>query len=167
MQTAAEGCKFASRDIGQTQDSDRVGRTFTQKQASRASFRAYAADLYRMEHWCLFSDMDEPLDFEGRETAGLTRYLTGQDDTALQAEMLEMFPNGPLSEVAGQSYANSVQSFRFSDISTARAVEYTSESTGFAYDLRQNTLPQAKGRMLSGGPRQSPEYRAFLAGAAA
>lgn len=120
------------------------------------TFRAYAAERYGQDRWCLFADMDELFDFEGSETAGLaglTRYLAQQGYTALQAEMLEMFPKGPLSAARGLSYAEAVQSFRYSDISTVRAVDYTSGDTGFAYYLRQNTLPPGGAQMLLGGVR--------------
>lgn len=120
------------------------------------TFRAYAADRYGQDRWCLFADMDELFDFEGSETAGLaglTRYLTHQGYTALQAEMLEMFPEGPLSAATGLSYAEAVRSFRFSDISAVRTADYTSEDTGFAYYLRQNSLPPGGAQMLFGGVR--------------
>ncbi|MEW2912718.1 glycosyltransferase family 2 protein [Leisingera sp. JC11] len=120
------------------------------------TFRAYAADRYGRDRWCLFADMDELFEFEGSETAGLaglTRFLAQQGYTALQAEMLEMFPKGPLAGARGLSYAEAVQSFRFSDISAVRAVEYTSEDTGFAYYLRQNSLPPGGAQMQFGGVR--------------
>ncbi|UWQ78522.1 glycosyltransferase family 2 protein [Leisingera sp. S132] len=120
------------------------------------TFRAYAADRYGRDRWCLFADMDELFDFEGGETAGLTgltRYLTQRGYTALQAEMLEMFPQGPLSAARGLSYGEAVQRFRFSDISAVRQVDYAAEDTGFAYYLRQNALPPGGARMLFGGVR--------------
>ncbi|MDC0657549.1 glycosyltransferase family 2 protein [Leisingera sp. SS27] len=120
------------------------------------TFRAYAADRYGRDRWCLFADMDELFDFEGSAAVGLgglTRYLTQQGFTALQAEMLEMFPDGPLSAARGLTYAEAVQSFRFSDISTLQTVDYASEDTGFAYYLRQNTLPPGGAQMLFGGVR--------------
>ncbi|WP_368041125.1 glycosyltransferase family 2 protein [Leisingera sp. ANG59] len=120
------------------------------------TFRTFAADRYGRDRWCLFADMDELFDFEGSSSAGLaglTRYLARQGYTALQAEMLEMFPKGPLAGAAGLSYAESVQRFRFSDVSAVRAVPYTSEDTGFAYYLRQNSLPPGGAQMLFGGVR--------------
>ncbi|MBY6140901.1 glycosyltransferase family 2 protein [Leisingera daeponensis] len=120
------------------------------------TFRAYAADRYGRNRWCLFADMDELFDFEGSASTGLdglTGYLKHQGYTALQAEMLEMFPQGPLSAARGLSYGEAVRSFRYSDIGTVEAVEYASEDTGFSYFLRQNTPPPGDAQMLFGGVR--------------
>ncbi|WP_241482628.1 glycosyltransferase family 2 protein [Leisingera sp. ANG-M7] len=120
------------------------------------TFRAYAADRYGRDRWCLFADMDELFDFEGSAAVGLgglTRYLAQNGYTALQAEMLEMFPEGPLAAARALSYSEAVQSFRFSDISTVSAVDYMSGNTGFAYYLRQNALPPGGAQMQFGGVR--------------
>jgi len=120
------------------------------------SFRAYAARRYGRDRWCLFADMDELFDFEGSGTAGiqgLTRYLAQSGYTAMQAQMLEMFPEGPLAAARGLSYAEAVKAFRCSDISTVRALDYASEATGFSYFLRQNSLPPGGAQMLYGGVR--------------
>lgn len=120
------------------------------------SFRAYAADRYGTDRWCLFADMDELLDFEGSGTTGLpglTRYLAHQGYTALQAQMLEMFPKGPLAAARGLSYAEAVKAFRYCDISTVQALDYGHADTGLAYYLRQNTLPPGGAQMLYGGVR--------------
>ncbi|WP_082020506.1 glycosyltransferase family 2 protein [Leisingera sp. ANG-M1] len=120
------------------------------------TFRNYAAGRYGRNRWCLFADMDELLSFEGSSTAGLrglTGYLQQQGFTALQAQMLEMFPKGPLSAAADLSYAEAVRRFRYSDISTVKAVDYTSGATGFSFFLRQNSLPPGGAQMLYGGVR--------------
>ncbi|UWQ29531.1 glycosyltransferase family 2 protein [Leisingera sp. M523] len=120
------------------------------------TFRAYAANRYGRDRWCLFADMDELFDFEGSSTAGLaglTRYMASQNYTALQAQMLEMFPKGPLAAACGLSYAEAVDAFRYADISAVRAVDYGSKDTGLAYYLRQNRLPPGGAKMLYGGVR--------------
>ncbi|WP_259938884.1 glycosyltransferase family 2 protein [Leisingera aquaemixtae] len=120
------------------------------------SFRAYAASRYGQDRWCLFADMDELLDFEGSSTgglAGLTGYLAQQGYTALQAQMLEMFPKGPLAAARGLSYAGAVEAFRYCDISTVQALDYSAAETGLAYYLRQNSLPPDGARILFGGVR--------------
>lgn len=120
------------------------------------SFRAYAASRYGQDRWCLFADMDELLDFEGSSTAGLaglTGYLAQQGYTALQAQMLEMFPKGPLAAARGLSYAGAVEAFRYCDISTVQAMDYGAAETGLAYYLRQNSLPPGGARILFGGVR--------------
>ncbi|WP_241482312.1 glycosyltransferase family 2 protein [Leisingera sp. ANG-Vp] len=120
------------------------------------TFRAYAANRYGRDRWCLFADMDELFDFEGSAAAGLkglTGYLAQAGYTALQAQMLEMFPKGPLAAAGGLAYAAAVDSFRFSDAGPVRAVDYASEETGFSYWLRQNCQPPDGARMLFGGVR--------------
>ena len=64
--------------------------------------RGYPAAQYGKERWCLYVDMDEQFDFEGRESYGLPaliRYLEQRGDTALMAQMLEMFPRAPLAAI--------------------------------------------------------------------
>ncbi len=120
------------------------------------TFRAYAANRYGRDRWCLFADMDELFDFEGSSTAGLaglTRYLASQNYTALQAQMLEMFPKGPLAAARSLNYAEAVEFFRYADISAVRAADYGSKDTGLSYYLRQNRLPPGGAKMLYGGVR--------------
>jgi hypothetical protein len=90
--------------------------------------RAYPAQTYGKDRWCLYVDMDEQFDFEGRETRGLPaliRYLESCGHTALMAQMLEMFPRAPLAAVRDLPFAQSLKAFKYYDISTVDSFDYT------------------------------------------
>ena len=119
-------------------------------------FRRTAAERYCRNRWCLYVDMDEIFDFEGRQEIGLTgliRYLEAQGATALMAQMLEMFPKVPLSSVATLPYDQVLEQFHYCDLDAIRRLDYTDEDTGFSYFLRQNRLSSAETQILFGGVR--------------
>jgi hypothetical protein len=69
--------------------------------------RGYSAQTYGADRWCLYMDMDEQFDFVGRDTAGLKgliAYLESRGETALMAQMLEMFPRAPLAAVKDMTF---------------------------------------------------------------
>ncbi|MFW8595363.1 glycosyltransferase family 2 protein [Cribrihabitans neustonicus] len=116
--------------------------------------RAFAAGRYGAGRWCLFADLDELFEFDGaKDLPSLIRQLEAEGHTAMMAQMLEMFPRGPLAEASGLSYRDAVAAFRYADISAVRRLPYTSEASGFAYFLRQNQLPPAAPDLLFGGVR--------------
>ncbi|APG48192.1 glycosyltransferase family 2 protein [Phaeobacter porticola] len=107
-------------------------------------FRGYAARRFCQDRWCLFADMDEILEFEGQNAAGLPgliTYLERHGYTAMMAQMLEMFPNAPLTTVADLSYRAVQDQFCHYDITAVRALPYDSKATGLSYFLQQNELP--------------------------
>ncbi|MEP2920019.1 glycosyltransferase family 2 protein [Sulfitobacter sp.] len=118
--------------------------------------RAYPAQTYGRDRWCLYVDMDEQFDFTGRETAGLPallRYLERNGHTALMAQMLEMFPRAPLSEVCDLSFAQSLEAFRFYDISTVESFDYHARAISFEALLRDNRLSTDELKFKFGGVR--------------
>lgn len=109
--------------------------------------RAYPAQTYGRDRWCLYVDMDEILVFEGAARHGiraLTRYMEGQGHTALMAQMLEMFPKAPLSQVADLPYAQVLRDFIYYDISTIDRFAYHSPAIPFSALLSRNRI-SAKG----------------------
>ena len=118
--------------------------------------RQYPANAYGQNRWCLYIDMDEVFDFEGRETVGLSgliRYLEGQGATALVAQMLEMFPKASLNAVADFSYPQSVEEFAYFDISAVRRFDYHSTDIPFSALLGGNTVPNDAIQFYFGGVR--------------
>ena len=118
--------------------------------------RAYPAQTYGQNRWCLYIDMDEMFDFEGRAQiglAGLIRYLEGQGSTALVAQMLEMFPKAPLRGVADFSYANALDEFAYFDISHLDRFDYHSTDIPFSALLTDNTIPDPSLQFIFGGVR--------------
>lgn len=114
------------------------------------------AQTYGQDRWCLYVDMDEQFDFEGRETIGsqgLTRYLEAQGHTALMAQMLEMFPRAPLADVQDLSFAEALETFAYYDISTVESFAYHSDRIGFHALLRDNVLSSDAMQFKFGGVR--------------
>ena len=120
-------------------------------------FRRYAAETYCRERWVLYADMDEMFDFPGAAEiglGGLVRYMGARGYTALVAQMLEMFPDRPIGEVADLTYAQALEAFRFCDLGGIVDVPYT--DTGlihFAYWMQDNRVSNPDIRFLFGGIR--------------
>jgi hypothetical protein len=118
--------------------------------------RAYPAQRYGRGRWCLYVDMDEQFDFEGRETlgvSGLTRYLEQRGETALVAQMLEMFPRAPLATVQDLTYAQALKTFVEYDISAVDSFAYHSDQISFSAMLRGNRLASDRIEFKFGGVR--------------
>lgn len=118
--------------------------------------RAYPAQTYGRDRWCLYVDMDEQFDFVGREAGelpDLLRYLERQGHTALMAQMLEMFPSAPLAKVQDLSFAQALEAFEYYDISTVRRYAYHSTDIPFEALLRGNSLSRDTLEFMFGGVR--------------
>jgi len=118
--------------------------------------RQYPAQTYGQNRWCLYVDMDEIFDFEGRSqigVRGLTAYLEQQGYTALAAQMLEMFPKNSLAAAAGLPYKQALQAFLYYDISAVRKVDYHSSDIEFSTLLSNNDLSNDAVKFAFGGVR--------------
>ena len=118
--------------------------------------RGYPAAQYGKERWCLYVDMDEQFDFEGRESYGLPaliRYLEQHGDTALMAQMLEMFPRAPLAAIKDLTFAQALTAFVQYDISTVQSFDYHSEQIEFSGLLQDNVLGTDALKFKFGGVR--------------
>lgn len=118
--------------------------------------RQYPARTYGQNRWCLYVDMDEIFDFEGRERIGLrglTAYLEGRGDTAMVAQMLEMFPKQSLAEVANLPFKQAVQQFLYYDINQVEKFDYHSRQIEFHALLKDNSVPDSAIQFCFGGVR--------------
>ncbi|MEX3315958.1 glycosyltransferase family 2 protein [Sulfitobacter sp. PS-8MA] len=118
--------------------------------------RQYPAQRYGKNRWCLYVDMDEMLDFEGRKEIGipgLVAYLQAQGYTALAAQMLEMFPKASLAEAARLTYPEVLRDFRYFDISALRKLDYHSAEIPFSALLADNHLSNDAVKFTFGGVR--------------
>lgn len=118
--------------------------------------RQYPAQTYGRNRWCLYVDMDEVFDFEGRDRIGLPgliRYLEGQGATAMVAQMLEMFPKAPLNAVADFSFETALTEFAYFDLSAVRKFTYHSTDIPFAALLAGNAVPDDRIMFCFGGVR--------------
>jgi hypothetical protein len=119
--------------------------------------RQYPAQTYGRNRWCLYVDMDEIFDFEGRAQIGihgLIRYLEQHRYTAFVAQMIEMFPKQPLSEVADLPYDKVLESFRYFDLSAVDKYPYHASEIPFSALLQDNTLADPGVSFCFGGIRQ-------------
>lgn len=118
--------------------------------------RGYPAHKYGADRWCLYVDMDEQFDFEGRGSHGLPaliRYLEGRGDTALMAQMLEMFPRAPLADVKDLTFAQALGAFVQYDISTVDSYPYHAQQIEFNALLRDNMVGSDALEFKFGGVR--------------
>ena len=118
--------------------------------------RAHPAQTYGADRWCLYVDMDEMLDFPGRTTHGiaaLTGYMRARGQTAMVAQMLEMFPKAPLSQVADMPFDAVLRQFLYFDISTLDRHDYHSDAIPFSALLKDNAVTNPDIPFLFGGVR--------------
>ncbi|WP_306152675.1 glycosyltransferase family 2 protein [Roseovarius sp. MMSF_3281] len=119
-------------------------------------FRNHAAKVHCAGRWCLYADMDEQFTFEGAERIGLpglVRYMERLGQTALVAQMLEMFPEGPLRAAAGWSFSECVERFRFHDLRGMDRYDYHSPEVSFRFALGQNRVTDDRIKVMFGGLR--------------
>lgn len=118
--------------------------------------RQYPAQTYGENRWCLYVDMDEIFDFEGRAEIGLQgliTYLEAEGHTALPAQMLEMFPKGGLNAAAKLPFDEALAAFSYFDISTVKRYDYHSDEIEFSALLKDNTLSSEAIKFCFGGVR--------------
>ena len=118
--------------------------------------RQYPARTYGQNRWCLYVDMDEIFDFEGRSTIGikgLIHSLQSRGDTAMVAQMLEMVPKGPLRDAREKPYKQALLEFLYFDISAVRKFAYHDPEVPFSALLQDNTIPVDDIKLLFGGVR--------------
>lgn len=156
---------FAFIDNGSTDDTiDRIkaepGTIIDQSSLPLATYedllRQFPARRYGQNRWCLYVDMDEMFDFEGRADvglAGLRRYLETQGFTAFVAQMLEMFPEEPLSDVSDLSFDAVLRRFEHYDLSDIRRRPYHAEEIPFSALPQANSLSNEDTPFLFGGIR--------------
>ena len=115
-------------------------------------FRQYLIQRFGQGRWSLCVDIDELFDYPYSDIIGLQSllgYLNGKSYTAVTAQMLDMFPNGPL---AGQ-VSGSEESFRerhnLYDLSGLKRKDITRHSG------RNNVFDSTDIECLAGGIRET------------
>ena len=103
-------------------------------------FKQYLIGRFgRKDRWCLCADMDELFDYPYSDVIGLGSllgYLSGNSYTAVVAQMLDMFPEEPLSGREGTLEDEPLKErHRFYDISNLKRVSIKKNPR-----LRNNTL---------------------------
>jgi hypothetical protein len=85
--------------------------------------KRYLIDRFGRGRWSLLVDIDEFFDYPYSDVIGLDSllgYLNGNSYTAVAAQMLDMFPERPLSGRASSLDENLIEVHRFYDISNLR-----------------------------------------------
>jgi hypothetical protein len=89
--------------------------------------RQYLVETFGRQRWSLLVDIDELFDYPFSDVVdleALLRYLNENRYTAMVAHMLDMFPEEPLSEAAGDEYVSLKQLHRFYDLADINSFDY-------------------------------------------
>src|SRR5215203_2646092 len=106
----------------------------------RLAFKRFLIDRFgKRDRWCLYADIDELFDYPYSEVVGLNSllgYLNSNSYTAVAAQMLDMFPEEPLSGRGGNLEDEPLKErYRFYDISNLTRMSVKKNPR-----LRNNTL---------------------------
>ena len=89
--------------------------------------RQYLVERFGRQRWSLLVDIDELFDYPFSDVVGLKallRYLNENSYTAVVAHMLDMFPEEPLSEIAGDTGTPLKELHRFYDLADINSFDY-------------------------------------------
>src|SRR5215208_6950325 len=141
-------------------DNTTVLRTGLPFKRYELSMRQYLVEHFcKKGRWCLYADIDELFDYPYSDVVGLhslLRYLNEKSYTAVVAQMLDMFPEEPLSGRASNPLDEHLnQRHRFYDISNIRRENikelprlcnntYESDDIEFFYSGIRSTLFPSK-----------------------
>jgi hypothetical protein len=106
-----------------------VLRTTLPYKRYKGSMKQYLIERFGRGRWCLCADIDELFDYPYSDVVGLgslLRYLNERSYTAVVAQMLDMFPEEPLSNRADNPDEPLKQRHRLYDISNIRWQYYSS-----------------------------------------
>src|SRR5215216_4045813 len=137
----------------QNYDNTTVLRSKLPYKGYRLAFKRFLIGRFgKKDRWCLYADIDELFDYPYSDVVGLNSflgYLSSNSYTAVAAQMLDMFPEEPLSGREGNLQDEPLmERYRFYDISNI-----TSTSIKERLRLRNNTLESDDIEFFSGGIR--------------
>src|SRR5215217_4314748 len=115
--------------------------------------RQYLVERFGRGRWCLCVDIDELFDYPYSDVVSLSSflsYLNSNSYTAVAAQMLDMFPEEPLSEAASGDDDSLKERHRFYDISNIRRTSVEERSP-----LRNNTYEIDGIEAFFGGIRET------------
>lgn len=119
--------------------------------------RRHAIRKFATGNWCLCVDSDELFDYEHSDKlplSGFIGYLDHEGYTCVVAQMLDMFPEGPLED--GVDDADFANKFVYYDLSGTHTVSYQDcPYAGFDYYARGNTIASPDIKWIFGGIRET------------
>ncbi len=107
----------------------------------------------KKDRWCLYADVDELFDYPYSDVVGLDsflRYLTHKSYTAMVAQMLDMFPEEPLTGRTGEPDESLKECHRYYDVSRVRKKRMKGSPS-----LRDNVLESEDVETYRGGIRDA------------
>jgi hypothetical protein len=108
-------------------DNVTVLRTTLPYKTHNVAMKQYLIERFGRQRWSLLVDIDELFDYPFSDVVGLKallRYLSENDYTAMVAHMLDMFPEEPLSEAAGNEVVSLKEQHRFYDLADINYFDY-------------------------------------------
>lgn len=154
-------------DNGSSDDSIEIARQFTDITIASctANFREHQGRIRLQANtrflkggWRLAIDPDELLDYPGADRIGLpelTRRMARRRHSALVAQMLEMVPDGPLSEACGLDFAQAAQRFDRCSLNEINRLPYHDAGLRWGTFLDQNRTTNPDIPILFGGIRRA------------
>jgi hypothetical protein len=148
------GSTDATLDYLRGRDSVTVVQSTLPAKHYESHLRRRAIRKFATGNWCLCVDSDELFDYHHSDRLplkGLIGYLDHEGYSCLIAQLLDMFPAGP---VGGSGHADFVNEFDHYDLSQIRAHSYHDcTDSGYDYFARDNTVGSSQIRWLFGGIR--------------
>jgi hypothetical protein len=117
--------------------------------------RQYLIERFGRGRWSLCVDVDELFDYPYSDVIGLDSllsYLNSKSYTAVMAQMLDMFPERPLLELAGEPDEPLKEVHRFYDISGLERMDSKKRAWNLSRD--NNTLESDEIEWFAGGLRR-------------
>jgi len=117
--------------------------------------RRHAIRRFATGRWCLCVDSDELFGYHHSDTLplkGLISYLDREGYTCIIAQMLDMFPEGPIGDIVNSD--EFAETFIYYDLTGIHAHDYHScVRSGFSYFTRENSIGSPDIKWLFGGIR--------------
>lgn len=152
------GSSDGSLDVASSQSGTIVASCSSSFKHHQGLIRFYSAQMFARGGWRLVVDADELFDYPGSQNfkiRELLRKLNAQGKTALVAQMLDMIPDGGLSEIQNDTYDTAIASCGYYNISSIEARDYFSQEIVFNWFLKQNSMSNPDIKFHFGGIRKT------------
>lgn len=119
--------------------------------------RRYAAQVFCRGGWCLFADIDEFMDYPGRDTAtmkDILDYLNINEYSAVVGQLVDMYPMSKISESDGlPGSGDFLRSHCYYETEGIELIGYHADNNPYTYFLHSNRVSETKISCAFGGVR--------------
>jgi len=146
------GSEDATISLAARYDNVSILRSTLPFQRNELLFRRYLISRFGQGRWSLCVDVDEFFDYPYSDVIGvdsLLGYLNSNHYTAVAAQMLDMFPVGPLAAQTEESARTFRERHKLCDLSALKRIDLEKHSG------RNNMLGSAEIDCLAGGIRET------------